>query len=262
MEYVEEGQGHPLVFVHGSLGDFRSWRFQTERFAQQYRVITYSRRCHHPNPWVDYPPDYSLAVERDDLVSFINTLQLPPVHLVGASYGAYTAALVARDRPTLVRALVLGEPPILALLATNPASAALYAEFRGTVAAAVQELRVGNYERGVLAFTEGVFGKGTFDELSAPVRERILQNARTLAPEILISPERDPFGCADASRIVAPTLLVKGERSPAFLQRILEELARCLPNHENVTIPAASHGMHSENPEAYNDAVLRFLAKH
>ena len=42
--------GEPLVFVHGSLEDLRIWRRQVELFSAHYRVVTYSRRYHHPTP--------------------------------------------------------------------------------------------------------------------------------------------------------------------------------------------------------------------
>jgi non-heme chloroperoxidase len=44
--YVEQGDGETVVFVHGSLSDFRSWGLQMAPFAQRYRTIAYSRRGH------------------------------------------------------------------------------------------------------------------------------------------------------------------------------------------------------------------------
>ena len=49
----------PVVFVHGSLGDLRSWNGQETQFAQIYRVLVYSRRYHPPNPQVDDHQTYS-----------------------------------------------------------------------------------------------------------------------------------------------------------------------------------------------------------
>ena len=49
LAYIEQGSGGAVVFVHGSLSDFRSWVFQLEPFAQRYRGISYSRRYHYPN---------------------------------------------------------------------------------------------------------------------------------------------------------------------------------------------------------------------
>ncbi len=46
LTYVDEGRGAPVVLVHGSLGDYRTWAPQVPFFAQHYRVIAYSRRYH------------------------------------------------------------------------------------------------------------------------------------------------------------------------------------------------------------------------
>jgi pimeloyl-ACP methyl ester carboxylesterase len=61
LEYVEQGQGDPLVLVHGGLCDFRYWHFQMKPFSQHYRTIAYSRRYHYPNVWVGDGRDYSAS---------------------------------------------------------------------------------------------------------------------------------------------------------------------------------------------------------
>jgi pimeloyl-ACP methyl ester carboxylesterase len=59
--------------------------------------------------------------------------------------------------------------------------------------------------------------------------------------------------------INAPTLLVSGEKSALFLQKITSEIARCLRKKERVVIKNAGHPMHSQNPPDYNRAALGFL---
>src|SRR5579863_10552062 len=119
--FEERGNGEPVVFVHGSLGDYRDWRNQVGFFSSQgYRAVTYSRRNHFPNPWSEYPSDYSLLCERNDLFAILSRLK-NPVYLVGHSYGAYAVALVARDHPKTVRKIVLAEPPIFTMLEENEA---------------------------------------------------------------------------------------------------------------------------------------------
>jgi pimeloyl-ACP methyl ester carboxylesterase len=73
---------------------------------------------------------------------------------------------------------------------------------------------------------------------------------------------RPVFTCDMAKKIIAPTLLSDGERSPKFFYRILDQLEVCLPNHERIVIAGSSHTVPSESPDAYDQAVLTFLAKH
>ena len=49
IHYFEHGEGEPLVFVHGTLGDLHAFSAQIEEFAKEFRVIAYSRRFHPPN---------------------------------------------------------------------------------------------------------------------------------------------------------------------------------------------------------------------
>jgi pimeloyl-ACP methyl ester carboxylesterase len=63
----------------------------------------------------------------------------------------------------------------------------------------------------------------------------------------------------DIGRIAVPTLLVHDEVSPRMFGVITDELARVLPDAQRTTIPAASHGMHVQNPVAHNAAALSFL---
>lgn len=44
LEYVERGGGEPVLFVHGSISDRRTWQFQSEKFGKGFRAIVYGRR--------------------------------------------------------------------------------------------------------------------------------------------------------------------------------------------------------------------------
>lgn len=90
----------------------------------------------------------------------------------------------------------------------------------------------------------------------------MLDNATAMGAETTITPEQyfPALSSDDVARLRMPTLLVQGEVSPPMFGLISDELARCLPHAERVTIPAASHSMHGQNSAAYNGAVLAFLA--
>ena len=95
IHYIAIGKGDPIVLVHGSLGDYRTWEAQMDAFAKNHRVIAYSRRYAYPNKQViNDSADYTVTPHAKDLVEFIKALNLEPVHLVGHSYGAFTALLV------------------------------------------------------------------------------------------------------------------------------------------------------------------------
>lgn len=63
-EYFKNGNGEPLVFVHGSASDYRTWQFQQNEFAKRFSVIVYSRRYHWPNEPIADDVDYSMISYR------------------------------------------------------------------------------------------------------------------------------------------------------------------------------------------------------
>src|SRR5690349_13241165 len=52
LTYVDQGRGTPVVFVHGSAGDWRIWEEQRAAISSRYRFVAYSRRYHAPNAWM------------------------------------------------------------------------------------------------------------------------------------------------------------------------------------------------------------------
>ena len=62
-------------------------------------------------------------------------------------------------------------------------------------------------------------------------------------------------------RLTVPTLIVEGEQTIKLHKLVDDELLRCLPGSERVSIPHATHRSSGENPEAFNSAVLTFLRK-
>lgn len=243
LAWIEQGTGDPVILIHGSLGDYRSWNRQMEPFAQRYRVVAYSRRRHWPNAW---PAD-------------------GPAHLAGSSYGALTALVMAARRPELVRSLVLGEPPLLAWLAGLPEGSARYAAFLAqSWEPARRAFRNGDSLTGVRRFIDGVLGAGQFDRLSTTAQGGIMDNAPEFTLELETSPSTyfSALKPADVVGLGIPTLLLTGERSPRMFHDVIDVLARTLPDCEQVEIPDASHSMHAGNPEAYNQTVLGFLARH
>jgi len=83
IHYIDVGKGDPVVFVHGTLGDYRIWGAQMDTFAKNHRVIAYSRRFAYPNKQViNDSADYTVVPHAKDLAEFIRALNLEPVHLL------------------------------------------------------------------------------------------------------------------------------------------------------------------------------------
>ncbi len=264
LHYVERGEGQPVVFVHGGLGDFRTWLPQIESFSPHYRAVSYSRRAHYPNAW---PPDYTLSLlmqHMEDLAALIEGLGLERTQIVANSYGSYISLHLTLKYPHLVSALALAEPPLHPLLRSLPGGEEIFQSFmRSAWGPAGEAFERGDLEGGVRLFIRGAVGPDEWDKLSPRAREAMLKDA----PELAIATHTPfdvhmpPLTCDDFTRIEVPVLLMRGEHSPHMYTLINNELARCLPRVEQAVIPRASHVLHVHNWEEHDRVVLDFLGK-
>jgi pimeloyl-ACP methyl ester carboxylesterase len=265
IHYIDIGKGDPVVFVHGTLGDFRTWGGQVDTFAKNHRVIAYSRRFAYPNKQViNDSADYTVIPHAKDLAEFIKALKLEPVHLVGHSYGAFTALLTTKDHPELVRSLMLGEPPVMSLLENVPGGDSIFNDFivKGFRPTA-EAFKNNENEKAVKTFVSGVIGDtSAYSKIPEPGRAMMMQNTLELRGSALTKNLFPPLKCADFGKIQTPVLLMKADRSPLFFSLIINELDRCLTNKEVVVLKNSSHGLEFDNPADFNRIVLGFIDKH
>jgi pimeloyl-ACP methyl ester carboxylesterase len=274
LAYRERGAGEPVVFVHGSASDLRSWDQQLPAIGTSYRAIAYSRRYARPNEDIEPGADDQMLPHVDDLVSLLGSIHATPAHLVGHSWGAFICLLTAIRHPQLVRSLVLQEPPVLSLFVSTPPrpkellplfirrprTAVSILKFgAGTVAPAQRAFRRGDDDTAMRRFAYGVLGKDTYERLSEERRQQARENLNALRAQLL-GAGFPPLSDDDLRRVRIPTLLMTGERSPAFLLRLTDRLQELLPDVERIEIAGASHAMQEENAGAVNEAIRRFLA--
>ncbi|MBI3022768.1 MAG: alpha/beta hydrolase [Thaumarchaeota archaeon] len=274
LSYSENGEGQPVVFVHGIPTDIRAWNAQVAPFSKKYRVIAYSRRHAHPNNNGENILESTIQNNTKDLEGLIRSLGLPPVHLIGHSYGGFIAAYLAAKSPELIKKLVLVEPGILTLLVKDPKNPAqllsLLIRSPSTALSAGSFTRkfinpmLDAYHRGDLdlairLFADGFVGrKRALENLPQNVRDMLKENSKTIGE---VETKLPIFVKKDAGRISAETLLVKGANGPKVLHAIVRELSKSMPNSEVVTIPDSGHFPHFEKAELFNEKVLEFLSR-
>jgi pimeloyl-ACP methyl ester carboxylesterase len=93
------------------------------------------------------------------------------------------------------------------------------------------------------------------------VRQMFRDNARTV-PLLLAAPPPPAIACATLAGVKAPTLVIGGNHTRRFFSLIDEVVVRCLPGSRLVTIPQATHPMFVQQPAAFNEVLLAFLAQH
>jgi pimeloyl-ACP methyl ester carboxylesterase len=267
---VDRGIGVPVIFIHGGLDDYRAWDPQLTAFARGYRAIAYSRRYNFPNSGAAFGNSYSSIVDADDLATLIAALGLPPAHIVGDSYGAYVALLLAIKHPELVRSMVLSEAPVMPLLLEIEGGRPLFTEFMTTVWKPTTLGFRKSDEAGVAAAVDG-FGelgysgtdeKMTFATLPPEARSGLLENAPEWRALTMSKNAFPAISLSEIKRIQAPTLLLSGGRSLKLSNAIDGKLQGLLAHGERTILADATHEMWREFPEECRDAVITFIGKH
>lgn len=109
IHYVEDGDGMPLVLVHGGYGGWVHWLANIGDLAGEYRVIAVDLpgfgesadpgRCLQPNE------------HAEELAALLDHLNLKRAVVAGFSFGTLVSTQLAMQRPDLVSCLVLVSLP-------------------------------------------------------------------------------------------------------------------------------------------------------
>jgi pimeloyl-ACP methyl ester carboxylesterase len=260
LTYVEQGKGVPVVFVHGAISDHRAWDLQRDPVARRHRFVAVDQRYFGSGSWVDDGSKFSPATHVADLVAFVRTLGTGPVYLVGRSYGAGIALAAAVEHPELVRGLFLNEPPLPSLV-SDPAEQAILTEERKGLADVNATVKAGDAAGATRLFFDWVNSQpGTFAAAAPSTRSMHLDNARTLPLQLASPPNK--LACDQLGALAIPVVITRGELTRPYFRITAESAHRCLPRSQLIVIPGARHGAPSQQPAAFNEALLAFLARH
>lgn len=260
IHYAEGGRGRPLVFVHGGFGDWLSWAPQWPAFVPHFRCITYSRRYSTPNGNRSTETDHSVVAEARDLEALLDVWDVESPILVGTSYGAYTILQLASTSDRKIGALALTEPPVLPFADLVPGGCAARIAFEDDVLRPANEAFAnGETDRAVKLLTMGINGGAPGEATSAYGIARRLQNAEAMRALSVSSCAYPALNTGKLRALEVPTLLLSGQNTQPIHTAIFQSLCELMPQAESVRVPDSGHGVHRDNPAAFNEIVLQFL---
>ncbi len=103
--YEEQGDGFPLLLVHGLAGDHSAWAPQVERWSRRFRVIAPDNRGAGRSTQVDEP--ISTRDMALDMLALMDEASVGQAHVVGRSMGGAIAQHMALIAPHRVKSLAL-----------------------------------------------------------------------------------------------------------------------------------------------------------
>jgi pimeloyl-ACP methyl ester carboxylesterase len=230
--YEIEGQGDPVLLLHGGLCTNQTWDPQREEFAANHRLFLPERRAHGHTP--DVEGRLSFHEMATDTIDFLTSVVGSPAHLIGWSDGGVVALLVAIARPDLLRKIVVTGANF------KPPPEIGQAEMLDKLTADAPGLEM------FRAMYEAVSPDGV--EHWPIVVGKLLEMYRA-EPDIPME---------DLGGISAPTLVLVGDDDAVPIEHTLE-LYRAIPNSELAVVPGTSHAHFMEKPSLVNRLVLDFL---
>lgn len=258
LDYQDQGEGAPVVFIHGCCTDYRAWDKQREALAPHYHFIGLNMRYFGSAPWPDNGAKYSQQTDVDDIVAFLQGLNVGPVDLVGWSYSGPIVMLVALQHPELVHSLVVHEPGGPSII-PDPVQAKLASDDRGAMLTPViAAAKSGDLELAA-RLTPGAVNNqpDAWETLSPNIQTMFRDNARTWTAA-LTAPPQPPLTCDMLHQMKMPTLITRGADTRATFALTSDAAAHCIPSAQYVIVPGR-HLAIAQQPVAFNAALLQFL---
>src|SRR5215831_16024231 len=256
------GWGEPgrpaLCFLHGGSAHAHWWDAVAPTFADRYEVIALDQRGHGESEWGQSSADGTAYATENfvaDLVQVMDALEWTDMTLCGHSMGGHNAMAFAAWHPDRVRQLVVVDSR-----PTIPPDRLERMHRRGhrgprrheTLQAALASFR--------LLPPDTSADPALLDHLA---REGIVRrDGRFLYRfDPACNGMRRPTDLLPLLvRIAAPTLLVRGERSPVLPPALAEEVMKRIPRVRLEVIQAAYHHLILDQPAVFTEALEGFLA--
>ena len=250
---IDGPEGAPWVTMSNSLATtHRMWDAQMPAFTRQYRVLRYDKRGHGETDVA--PGPYSFELLADDALALLDALKITRTHFVGLSMGGMTGMTMALRRPGVLRSLVLcdttskdplGDPALWQQrIDAVTAGGSMEALVESTLARFLTRDTVANRPE-------------VADAVRAMVR------ATPVAGYVACCQAISKLNLTDRlPAITLPTLVVVGADDPATTVDMARTIHMGIAGSELVVLKAAAHLSNLEQVDAFNEAVLGFLARH
>lgn len=234
----------PVLFLHAAFADHRMFDQQIDAFAARHRIVAVDMLGHGLSQAPDM--EFSLAGVLRDIRQILAAEKLGPVHLVGVSMGSLVAQMYAMEYPRDAATLTVTGGFDITRANEEVTSA------QGKQAFFLSLLPLTFIKKQIAATTV----------VNPTAQRRFYEASRAVTRATLKSTLRESAKLAEGvrrTRAALPTLLVLGEHDIELTHRLIRQWHAGAADTELVVVPAAGHCANMDNPEVFNQTVLRFL---
>jgi esterase len=248
--YKTEGQGQPLIILHGLFGSADNWLTLAKRFGKYRKVYLLDQRNHGSSP---HDADFSYAAMVNDLKQFLMIHDIFKPDILGHSMGGKVAMGFAVKYPDLVNKLMV--------IDIAPKTYPIRHDVILEGLKAIDIARVTKRQEADDELAEYVEDIG--------IRQFLLKNLKRSTTggyewkmnlEVIydnIANVGEGLGAED--QFSHETLFVRGSLSSYILDEDLVEIKKYFPKSNLITIQGASHWVHAEKPAELSTVIEDFL---
>ncbi|HXG36237.1 MAG TPA: alpha/beta hydrolase [Dehalococcoidia bacterium] len=262
INYVDAGQGEPLVLVHNIIASVHAFDFNIPEFSKHYRTVAFDLRGHGLSSKPESESDYSFEILAEDLYQLLKQLDIDSCYLLGqAAVGVGAIFTFFLRHPEMVKALISVSGSTIAQVRSTEAAARTQSQF--------DRIREAARTGGMMAALEERKSSMLFwipKTLEDPaIYNRFEEMYRqTAVPAFLALPERFTEERRQAiidhvASHLVPKMLILGSLDSAPQEQVAG-MRMVAPDLHAVMLPDCGHYPAIENPRDFNAAVLNFIA--
>ncbi len=250
---ADYGTGHPIVIVHGGMGEAAHWEEVGQLLAPTNRIVGIERRPYGRSGKPQSP--HSMAREAEDIAAVLGQIGEPAI-VVGHSSGGVATLEAALLQPANLLGLVLYEPPV-------QAGEPIGGDFQRL---AEEALAAGDGDKALQVFFRDIvgFSDAMIDDMRSAKWRAGWNHMITILPNQMDDNRAIralPSGVDRYRAISVPTLLLRGTDSPKHLQRRLAALAGVLPSGKTVDLAGEAHNANMSSPQVVASVIASFAGK-
>lgn len=251
LSYNDVGEGDiPVVFLHGFPFDKTMWQGQLDYLQTTHRVIACDIRGFGKS--TDEESHLSMDLFANDLILFIDKLDLEKVIICGLSMGGYIALNAIKRFPSRFEALILSDTQCVA--DTHDIKVNRYKTIED-----IKEYGVTNFIQG---FIKKVFHEDSFTskpEVVEQLRNVVFSNSQQIITQGLTALAERSETCSILEEITIPTLIICGREdavTPLDESKFMNKQIKDSVLH---VITNAGHVSNLEEPTKFNKLLRDFL---
>jgi pimeloyl-ACP methyl ester carboxylesterase len=247
--YTDQGEGDPVVLIHGLGSSSADWELQLPALVPSHRVLAVDLRGHGQSSKPAGP--YSIAEFADDVATLIEGLGVQACHLVGLSLGGMTALELAATRPDLVMSAVI--------VNSGPDFIPRTLKDKALVWQRLALVRLAGPEK----VAHLVVKRTLPGEQHAELRSRVIESLGNNDKDAYLASMKAIIGWSVRDRLTsisASTLVVASEFDYGSIQSkqpIVDEAQAA----RMVVVEGARHLLPVEKPDEFNEILSKFLAE-